>query len=117
MKGTFSRTSTSSAPSSSPVDHRPLGRVIAGPGSIGRLGEVVRELGAVRVLLVTDPGLEQTGHPRRAASFLTEAGLTVVRFEGVKENPTEREVEAGVKVAREGAIECIVALGGGSSMY
>jgi alcohol dehydrogenase len=45
-----------------------------------------------------------------------EAGLDVFTFDGVKENPTEREVDAGVVFARTHSIDCIVAVGGGSSM-
>jgi alcohol dehydrogenase len=47
---------------------------------------------------------------------MVEAGLTVYTFDGVKENPTEREVDAGVVFAKTHSIDCIVAVGGGSSM-
>ena len=117
MKGTFSPTFTSSVPSPWPVvDYQPLGRVIVAPGSLSRLGEVVRGLDSSRALLVTDPGLEASGHPRRAERFLAGAGVSVFTFDGVKENPTEKEVLAGVAFAQEHAIDCIVAVGGGSSM-
>jgi alcohol dehydrogenase len=76
----------------------------------------VRSVGGTRVLLVTDPGLEHVGHPQRAAKVMAEAGLQVFTFDGVKENPTEREVDAGVVFARTHHIDCIVAVGGGSSM-
>ncbi len=99
-----------------PFDYQPLGRVIFERGALARLGEVVRAVGGSRVLLVTDPGLEEAGHPDRAADVMIAAGLGVWIFDGVKENPTEREVEAGVAVARKHAIDCIVAVGGGSSM-
>lgn len=98
------------------MELEPLGRVIFAPGSLAQLGEAARSLGGSRVLLVTDPGLEHAGHPQRAESSLREAGLDVLVFDGVKENPTEREVEAGVAVAREHRIDLIVAVGGGSSM-
>lgn len=113
---------TRSGPASSlagpllPFDFQPLGRVIFGAGSIVRLGEAVRSVGGHRVLLVTDPGLEHAGHPQRAEQAMREAGLFVHLFDGVKENPTEREVDAGVAVARKHNIDCIVAVGGGSSM-
>jgi alcohol dehydrogenase len=68
------------------------------------------------VLLVTDPGLEHAGHPQRAEAAMAQAGLRVCTFDGVKENPTEREVDAGVVFAKSHAIDCIVAVGGGSSM-
>ena len=117
MKGTSSPTSTSSGPWHSPVlDYHPLGRVLVAAGALNRLGETARGLGASRVLLVTDPGLAQTGHPQRATQSLVEAGIHTTTFDGVKENPTEREVNAGVELARHNAIDCIVAVGGGSSM-
>lgn len=97
-------------------DYQPLGRVVAGPGTLDRLGELTAGLGVTRALLVTDPGLRSTGHPDRAADALRAAGIAVVPFFGVKENPTEREVAAGVAVAREHGIDGIVAVGGGSSM-
>jgi alcohol dehydrogenase len=90
--------------------------VVFGPGSLARLGEVARELGGTRVMLVTDPGLEAAGHPRRAVAAVREAGLEAHVFDGVKENPTEREVEAGVVFARTHKVDCIAAVGGGSSM-
>jgi alcohol dehydrogenase len=99
-----------------PFDFQPLGRVISEPGALARLGEAVRSVGGTRVLLVTDPGLEHAGHPQRATKLMREAGLDVFTFDGVKENPTEREVDAGVVFARTHHVDCIVAVGGGSSM-
>jgi alcohol dehydrogenase len=121
MKGTSSPTFTgsgrsSSSPPPAPFDAQPLGRVVFGAGTLAQLGECVRSVGGSRVLLVTDPGLEHAGHPQRATAHLKEAGLEVFTFDGVKENPTEREVEAGVVFARTHAVDCIVAVGGGSSM-
>lgn len=100
----------------SPFDFQPLGRVIFAPGALDRLGEAVRSLGGSRVLLVTDPGLEHAGHPQRAEKVMRAAGLDVFTFDGVKENPTEREVDAGVVFARSHRVDCIVAVGGGSSL-
>jgi len=90
--------------------------VISAPGALAKLGEAVRSVGGTRVLLVTDPGLETAGHPQRAAKSMLDAGLAVFTFDGVKENPTEREVDAGVVCARTHGVDCIVAVGGGSSM-
>jgi alcohol dehydrogenase len=97
-------------------EYRPLTRVVFGCGSLARLGEVVRELGGTRVLLVTDPGLEAAGHPQRALASLRDARLDAVVFDGVEENPTSVVVESGVKVAAAHRIDLIVAVGGGSSM-
>jgi alcohol dehydrogenase len=103
-------------PSLPAFDYHPLTRVVFGAGALARLGEVVRELGGSRVLLVTDPGLEQAGHPQRALGSLREAGLEVCVFDGVEESPTDRHVQAGAEAARRHRVDFLVAVGGGSSM-
>lgn len=99
-----------------PFDFHPQTRIVFGPGTISRLGELTRELGGRRVLLVTDPGLEQAGHPQRAVRSLEEAGLSVTVFDHVEENPTTLHVEAGLAAARRATIDFLVAVGGGSAM-
>jgi alcohol dehydrogenase len=103
-------------PLMTPFDYQPLGRVMFAPGALSRVGELARELGGSRVLLVTDPGLEAAGHPQRAAQYLRETKLEVAVFDGVEENPTERHVEAGVQAARAHRADLLVAVGGGSAM-
>jgi alcohol dehydrogenase len=100
----------------SAFDFQPLSRLVFGAGTLARLGDITRELGGKRVLLVTDPGLEAAGHPQRALASLREAALEVFVFDGVEENPTTRHVEAGRQFAQAHAIDFIVAVGGGSSM-
>lgn len=99
-----------------PFDYLPLTRVVYGGGTIGRLGELTREVGGSRVLLVTDHGLRDAGHPDRAAAILREAGLEVVLYDDVHPNPTTEDVDRCLAVARGGRIDAIVGLGGGSSM-
>jgi alcohol dehydrogenase len=91
-------------------------RVVFGPGSVDRLGELAREYGGRRVMLVSDPGIIRAGHAERGAESLRKAGLEVALFDGVRENPSTREVDAGVSFAREHRIDFLVGLGGGSSM-
>jgi alcohol dehydrogenase len=99
-----------------PFDFHVPTRVVYGAGSLGRLGELARELGDTRVLLVTDPGLEAAGHPQRAEASLRAAGLEVFLFDNVETNPTSKHVEAGVAYARPLGIDLIVSVGGGSAM-
>jgi len=97
-------------------DFHPLTRVVFGPGSLSRLGELARELGGSRVLLVTDPGLEAAGHPQRAVASLKGANLEVFVFVGVEENPTTKHIRACLEFAQEKRVDFIVAVGGGSAM-
>ncbi len=97
-------------------DYHPLTRVVFGAGTLARLGELVREAGGRRVLLVTDPGLKGAGHPQRALGSLREAGAEAFVFEGVEENPSDRHVGRGLELARRHDIDFLVAVGGGSAM-
>jgi alcohol dehydrogenase len=90
--------------------------VVFEAGALRRLGELARELGGKRILLVTDPGLEAAGHPQRALASLREAGLEPFVFDGVEENPTTKHVHRGVEFARQHQVNLIVAVGGGSAM-
>ncbi|WP_020470516.1 iron-containing alcohol dehydrogenase [Zavarzinella formosa] len=99
-----------------PFDFQPLNRAVFGPGTITRLGELTREHGGRRIMLVTDPGLAKAGHPQRAEQLLREAGLEVFLFDAVKENPTTKDVAVGVEFARKHQVDFLVAIGGGSSM-
>jgi alcohol dehydrogenase len=99
-----------------PFDFHTPTRIKYGPGAVGNLGELAREMGANHVLLVTDPGLERAGHPQRAQESLLGAGLKVSVFDDVEENPTSRHVESGASYARPLGIDLIVSVGGGSSM-
>jgi alcohol dehydrogenase len=97
-------------------DYHPRTRVVFGPGKIADLGKLAAELGATRVLLVTDQGLETAGHPQKGIVALESAGLAVSVFDDVHPNPTTDDVESGLEVARSAQIDLLVGLGGGSSM-
>ncbi len=105
------------SPAISPIfDFQPRTRIVFGTGAIEQLGELVREYGGTRVLLVTDPGIVAAGHVQRAESSLQVADVHIVRFDRVVENPSTEVIEACVAVARMERIDFIVGLGGGSSM-
>ncbi len=98
-------------------DYNPTIRVIFGKDSLNRIGELATELKAKRVLLVTDPGIVQAGHVKRASDLLRQAGIDVFVFSDVVENPTTMTVDAGVRFAREcEQLDLIIGLGGGSAM-
>jgi alcohol dehydrogenase len=97
-------------------DFQPRTRVIFGNNSVERVGELVRDLGGRRVLLVTDPGIVAAGHAGRVQLLLEREGLSVACFDQVEENPRTSCVEKCVEVAKRARIELIVGLGGGSSM-
>lgn len=98
------------------IDFLQRTRLIFGQDSVDRLGELAAELGATRVLVVSDPGVVSAGHFQHGVNSLTRAGLRVSSFHGVHENPTTDDVDAGVQVAHAERPDLLVAIGGGSSM-
>ena len=92
------------------------GRLQFGEGSLDRVGQLVRELGCTRVLLVTDSGIRAAGHVERAEAALSAATIEYAVFDEVVENPTTLVVESARRSAQAFGPDGIVALGGGSSM-
>jgi alcohol dehydrogenase len=99
-----------------PFDYYPRTRIVFGPGKVDALGELAGELGARRVLVVSDPGIIAAGHTARGIEALKRAGIETHLYDGVAENPTTDNVEAGLALARRHDPELLVGLGGGSSM-
>ncbi len=95
--------------------HNPGTRVRFGPGVLTHLGEEAAPLGR-RAMIVTDHGLRQTGYVERAQASLTGAGVDVVVFDEVHENPTTADVRRVVRFAESHSIDLLIGLGGGSSM-
>ncbi|QDT92850.1 iron-containing alcohol dehydrogenase [Gimesia algae] len=100
----------------SAFDYAPRTRIVFGSGSLNRLGELAVAEEAKRVLLVTDKGLAAAGHEARAVASLQDSGIDITIFDDVHANPTTKDVERGLQVARQHEIDLIVGLGGGSSM-
>ncbi len=97
-------------------DFDPRTRVVFGSGTVARLGELTRELGGARVLVVTDDGIERAGHVAKVVSSLRDARLEAIIFKDVQPNPTTEDVDRGLAIAQGERIDFLVAVGGGSSM-
>jgi alcohol dehydrogenase len=99
-----------------PFDFQLRTRLVFGAGSLSRLGELARELGFRRTLLVADPGLLDLGYVERAATLLRGSTIEPVAFHDFTAEPDSAMVEAGAAFARDAGIDSLVGLGGGSSM-
>jgi alcohol dehydrogenase len=97
-------------------DHQPRTRLIFGNGTLSQLGELTRDLGGTRALIVSDPGIVGTGHVTRAASYLLDAGVETRVYGDVRENPNTEDVDRCVEIAQEFKTDFLIGLGGGSSM-
>ena len=99
-----------------PFDFRPRTRVVFGAGEFSRLGEIAREVGGSRCLVVADPGIVAAGHAQEAIRSLKARRMEVVAFHDFSVNPTAAMMEAGRDLATPHNIDLIVSIGGGSSM-
>jgi alcohol dehydrogenase len=99
-----------------PFEFQPRTRVVFGPGSIERLGQLARELKMHRALLVADKGLVAAGHVGVAVKSLESAGIQVAAFHDFGENPDSAMIDGGCGFAEPHEVDSIVAVGGGSSL-
>jgi hydroxyacid-oxoacid transhydrogenase len=88
-----------------------------GSGASAEIGHDLVQLGARRVLLVTDPGVAATGHPARIAEQATARGLEVTTYDAARVEPTDESMAHAIAFARDaGPFDAILAVGGGSAI-
>ncbi len=88
-----------------------------GVGARHEIGFDLGQLGARRVLIVTDPGVAATGAPAEIAETLRAAGIESVVFDRSRVEPTDASMIEAIEFGRsEGPFDAIVAVGGGSSI-
>ncbi|KAA2235007.1 iron-containing alcohol dehydrogenase [Salinarimonas soli] len=90
--------------------------VIFGAGSIRRIGELIRARLGTRALVVTDAGLVRAGLVAPALDALERSGVAVAVYDAVVADPPESLVLAAADAARAHGADCVVGLGGGSSL-
>ncbi|MDP4210775.1 MAG: alcohol dehydrogenase-like regulatory protein ErcA [Bacteroidota bacterium] len=77
-------------------------------------GRYVRNFGARKVLVVTDPGVLSAGWAAEVIRTLEEEKVSYELFTGVSPNPRDYEVMTGAEAYRQGKCDSLVAVGGGS---
>ena len=91
-------------------------RIHYGRGAAALAGEAMRDLGATRVLLVSDPGVVEAGGTDVIAASLAAAHLTTVVFTDVRSNPDNRSVEQGTTLYHATQCDGVIGVGGGSAL-
>ncbi|MBO4694725.1 MAG: iron-containing alcohol dehydrogenase [Clostridia bacterium] len=89
---------------------------LSGAGSIKELPQFLKDKGFGSILVVTDNFLFEHGMADPIAQKCEELGMKSVIFHGVVPNPTIQNIEDGLQMYKDNECDCIVALGGGSSM-
>lgn len=91
-------------------------RAIFGRGVASRVGEVARELGGKRAMLVSDAGVIALGIAARLVADLEAAGVSVTVFDRVQPNPRDVHCIEAAQLARKGSVDLFVGVGGGSAI-
>ena len=87
-----------------------------GAGRIAEIGEACAAAGIKRPLLVTDKGLASLPITSKTLDLMEAAGLGRAMFAQVDPNPNEKNLEAGIKVFKDGNHDGVIAFGGGSGL-
>ena len=87
-----------------------------GKGAIAAVAEEVIARGFKKVFVASDPDLIKFGVTGKVLAVLDAANIEYTVFSEIKPNPTIENVQAGVAAFKAAGADCIVAIGGGSSM-
>jgi alcohol dehydrogenase class IV len=85
-----------------------------GEGASQDLPKVLVSLGCTRPLIITDKMMVQLGYVSRIQETLAGQQMSADVFDDTVPEPTVASIQTGVEKARNGAYDCIIALGGGS---
>lgn len=87
-----------------------------GPGARKELPEVLTRMGVKKALVTSDKGLIKVGTTKMVTDVLDEMGFPYDIYSEIKPNPTVTNVKQGVEAFKASGADCIIAIGGGSSM-
>ena len=87
-----------------------------GSGAINAIPEEIKNRGFSKVFVATDPDLVKFGITAKVTDLLEKSGITYKVYSDIKPNPTIENVKHGVEEFKKSDSQCIVAIGGGSSM-
>ena len=90
--------------------------IVFGSGALALAGRYARNLGAHKVFLVSDPGVEKAGWTESVIRSIKAESLDCALFTDVSPNPRAEEVMMGAESYARNACDVIVAVGGGSPM-
>ena len=87
-----------------------------GAGAITAVVDEIKARGFAKAFVATDPDLIKFGVAAKVTDLLDAAAIPYAVFSDIKPNPTIENVQNGVEAFKAAEADCIVAIGGGSSM-
>ncbi|MDD6620880.1 MAG: lactaldehyde reductase [Eubacteriales bacterium] len=87
-----------------------------GAGAIKEIATEVKGRGFKKAFVCSDPDLIKFNVTKKVTDVLDEAGIDYEIYSQIKPNPTIENVQTGVEAFKASGADCIIAIGGGSSM-
>ena len=87
-----------------------------GKGAIKEIANEVKNKGFKKCFVCTDPDLIKFNVSSKVTEILDEANIPYEVYSKIKANPTIENVQEGVEAFKNSGADCIVAIGGGSSI-
>ena len=87
-----------------------------GKGAINEIATEVKGRGFKKCFVCSDPDLLKFGVTKKVTDVLGNASIDYEIYSQIKPNPTVENVQTGVAAFKASGADCIIAIGGGSSM-
>jgi len=87
-----------------------------GKGAINEIATEMKARAFKKALVCSDPDLIKFGVSKKVTDILDKASIAYDVFSEIKPNPTIENVLAGVEKFKSSGADCIIAIGGGSSI-
>ena len=87
-----------------------------GYGAISAVADEIKARGFAKAFVCSDPDLIKFGVTKKVTDILDNAVIPYEIYSNIKANPTVENVQTGVDAYKASGADCIVAIGGGSSM-
>lgn len=87
-----------------------------GKGAIKEIANEITARGFKKAFVCSDPDLIKFNVTSKVLAVLDKAGIPYEVYSNIKPNPTIQNVQTGVETFKKSGADCIVAVGGGSSI-
>ena len=87
-----------------------------GSGSLNQISGICKDLKILKPLIVTDKNLQNNGIMQDLKNKLFNSSIPLNIFSKVDPNPTEKNLNDGLKILKNGGFDGIIAFGGGSAL-
>jgi alcohol dehydrogenase class IV len=91
-------------------------KMISGFGSISRVGALLSDEGYRKAFLVYQPFAKERGFVDKVIASLNKYNIAYAEYDRVLPEPPEYIIEEGAQLCRREHCNCVVAIGGGSSI-